>query len=186
MYKDIISKLKNDLSNKRFEHSVRVAKMAEELAARYGVDTKKAYLAGLLHDCAREHTEAELLKYVSQNKLKVKEYELRYPVLLHSEVSAALAKKDFNIMDEEVLDAIRRHTAGGREMSALSKVLFVADFIEAGRKGEMTQIVRTLAQESLDRAVLEKAKFMLEFSKRIKEKLHPDVLGTVEYYKNAR
>lgn len=185
MYKDIIEKLKKNLSKKRFEHCLRVAETAENLAKQYNADPKKAYLAGLLHDSARDLAENELIKYIADKKLKAKEYELQYPVLLHGEVAADMASKVYGVTDPEVILAIKIHTAGGREMSPLSKVVYIADFIEPGRKGDQTNVIRATAQENLDKAVYEKAQFMLEFSKRIKEKVHPDVLATVEYYKHA-
>ena len=46
--------LKEHLSKKRYNHSVNVAGAALELARRYGGDADKAYVAGLLHDCAKD------------------------------------------------------------------------------------------------------------------------------------
>lgn len=185
MFSNIEKKLKQELSVKRYEHSMRVAETAEQLAAANGYEPQRAYLAGLLHDCARDLTDEKLQRYVAEHKLKVKKYDLQYPTLLHAAVSADLAEKKYGIEDKEVLEAVQRHTAGGRNMLPIVKVVYVADFIEPGRPGATTNIIRNLANKSLNKAVLEKARYMLEFSKRIKEKLHPEVLATIEHYKNV-
>ena len=49
-YKD---KLKSTLSEKRYKHSLGVCDEAVKLAEKYGADTEKAYIAGILHDCAK-------------------------------------------------------------------------------------------------------------------------------------
>ena len=50
---EILSELKKDLNSERYEHSIGVAEMAEELARKFNCDTEKAYIAGLLHDRAK-------------------------------------------------------------------------------------------------------------------------------------
>ena len=67
--------LKNTLSERRYIHSLGVMEMAVELAKIYNVDEKKAELAGLLHDNAKEMTPEELLKYVDDNNIKISEVE---------------------------------------------------------------------------------------------------------------
>lgn len=185
MYKEILNKLEKNLSPKRYKHSVRVAETAERLAVKYDADPHLAYLAGLLHDCARDYSGDKLLKYVAAKKLKAKKYELQYPILLHGLVGASLAIEIYGVKDESVLEAIKLHTAGSRNMTALSKIIFIADFIEPGREGSMVDTIRHVVENSLNKAVFEKAQFMLEFSKRVKEKVHPDVLATMEFYKNV-
>ncbi len=52
-YTAIVDWLKDNLSVERFEHTLGTAECAEELAERFGLDAEKAYLCGLLHDCAK-------------------------------------------------------------------------------------------------------------------------------------
>ena len=42
------------LSDKRYHHSLCVAKEAVRLAMRFGADAEKAELAGILHDITKE------------------------------------------------------------------------------------------------------------------------------------
>ena len=45
---------KKNLSPKRYEHTCNVRKLAVKLAKAHGADEKKAALAALLHDIAKE------------------------------------------------------------------------------------------------------------------------------------
>ena len=68
--------LKEHLSKKRYTHSMNVANSAVELAKRYGADADKAYIAGLLHDVAKEIPALELAAIVSKSSLDVCEQSL--------------------------------------------------------------------------------------------------------------
>ena len=50
-YKEII---RPKLTPKRYFHSLCVAEEAVKLAEKYGCDTEKAYVAGVLHDIMKE------------------------------------------------------------------------------------------------------------------------------------
>lgn len=54
-----------------------VANSAVELAKRYGADADKAYVAGLLHDVAKEIPALELAAIVSKSSLDVCDIEKR-------------------------------------------------------------------------------------------------------------
>ena len=56
--REIIDKLRQSLKNDRFAHTMGVAVTAFNMAIYYGIDAKKAYIAGLLHDCAKGMSEA--------------------------------------------------------------------------------------------------------------------------------
>jgi len=76
------------------------------------------------------------------------------PNLAHGEVGAGILKKSFNIDDEEILDPIRWHTYGHLDMSLLSKIVYIADVIEQSRTFDGVEIIRKLAYQSLDDAIL--------------------------------
>ena len=48
------------LSDKRYEHTINVKKMAVKLAKHYGTDPEQAALAALLHDAAKELPKDEM------------------------------------------------------------------------------------------------------------------------------
>jgi predicted HD superfamily hydrolase involved in NAD metabolism len=126
---EIKSWLKENLNSERYEHSIGVSETAVELAERFGVDKKKAHLAGLIHDCAKCLSNEKLLDIINKN-LNVQECEMINPKTFHAPVGAYLAKEEFNIEDEEILSAIRWHTIGKENMTDFEKIIFIADKIE--------------------------------------------------------
>ena len=147
--------LKNTLSERRYIHSLGVMEMAVELAQIYNVDEKKAELAGLLHDNAKEMTPEELLKYVDDNNIKISEVEKINTKILHGKIGADIAKKKYGV-SKEIQEAIEYHTTTNPNMTTLDKIVFVADKIELNRKSATYDIEseRELAKKDLDGAVI--------------------------------
>lgn len=126
--KKAISWLKGNLDEERLLHSLGCAQEAASLAERFGLDSKKAYIAGLLHDCAKCLSKEKLFEIGSH--LDLVEGEDTNSKIIHAPVSAYLAKEEFGIEDEEILSAIRWHTLGRADMTEFEKILFLADKIE--------------------------------------------------------
>lgn len=151
----IKSKLEKVQSTKRFEHTNAVAYTASCLAMKYDVEPDKAYIAGLLHDCAKHLSDERYLELTEKYKLGLDEVELKFPYLLHGKVGALIAKRKFDIEDEDILNAIRFHTTGRPEMSVLEKIVFIADYIEINRKSSKNlKTIRKTAFEDLDMCLL--------------------------------
>ena len=131
MNTDFIKKtLKESLSEERYNHILGTADCATKLAKKYGLDEKKAYLAGLLHDCAKCKSNDELLKIIKQELKNIDEGELQNYKTLHAPVGEYFARTMYNIDDSEILNAIRYHTIGRVNMSLFEKIIFLADKIE--------------------------------------------------------
>lgn len=64
-----------------------------------------------------------------------------------------MAEKKYNIKDKEILDAIRYHTTGRKNMTLLDKIIFISDYIEPGRKFKGIDEIRELAYKDLDLAL---------------------------------
>lgn len=126
---DLMGWLKNNLSEERYEHSLGTADSAKLLAEQYGEDVEKAYVAGLLHDCAKCFTTEKLLEIIESN-LDIEEAEKENYKTLHAPVSSFIAKTEFGVEDVEILSAIRWHTLGNPNMSTFEKIIFLADKIE--------------------------------------------------------
>ncbi len=120
-------------SPKRYQHSVRVAEFALQLAEKHRVDPGKTVLAALLHDIGRELRKKDLRRWASKY-YKIDVIERRQAVLLHGKAGAAIAREQFGVDDEEVLEAITYHTTGKPGMSDLGKIIFIADNAEPERK----------------------------------------------------
>lgn len=146
-YTEIHSWLKNNLNEKRYIHTLGTAECAKELAEKFNLDSDKAYLAGLLHDCAKCFSNEKLLDIIHQH-LNVEECEMLNYKTLHAPVSAYIAEKEFNVTDKEILSAIRWHTLGRLEMTDFEKIVFIADKIEPNtRDKEYSDKIRTLLDE---------------------------------------
>lgn len=137
MNTDFIKKtLKESLSEERYNHTLGTADCALKLAKKYGLDEKKAYLAGLLHDCAKCKSNDELLKIIKQELKNIDEGELQNYKTLHAPVGEYFARTMYNIDDSEILNAIRYHTIGRVNMSLFEKIIFLADKIEENTRDE--------------------------------------------------
>lgn len=153
-YNQARDKLAKVLTAKRFQHSLGVSQTAGDLAGKYGVDVQKARLAGLLHDCARNFSNDNLLQKAEAFAIVMKDVEYCQPVLLHAPVGAYLAKMEYGVDDQEIIDAIRLHTTGGPNMSTLDKILYLADCIEPSREFPGIDKLRSLAATDLNAALL--------------------------------
>lgn len=148
----IKEKLIEDIGERRYKHSLRVAQLAQDLAQIYEVDEEKAYIAGLTHDCAKYNEE----KYIEKLNIDISTYNvisLKDPVL-HSFIGAEVANKVYNISDKDILDAIRYHTTGKESMTILEKIIFIADAIEPRRDFEGINNIRDASRKDLDKTML--------------------------------
>ena len=155
-YTEILKFLKDNLNEERYIHTLGTAECARELAKKYRLDSEKAYLAGLLHDCAKCFSNDKLLDIIHKH-LQVEECEMLNYKTLHAPVSAYIAEKEFHVTDKEILSAIRWHTLGKLDMTDFEKIVFLADKIEPNtRDKEYSSEIRSLLDEEkgLDKALL--------------------------------
>lgn len=138
--------MENELKPKRYEHTLGVAYTAASLAMAHGEDTEKAILAGLLHDCAKCLSANKLISICEKNNIHISDIEKKESAeLLHARVGSFLAHDKYGVEDEDILNAIMYHTTGRPNMSRLEKIIYIADYIEPGRKRavNLSEIRRT-------------------------------------------
>lgn len=126
------------VSEKRFRHVEGVAAVAREIAELAGEDQFLAELAGWLHDGCKEWKDKELVKAAQAYGMKLNQVEKENGHLLHGPVAAFVARDELKIKHEDLLDAVSEHTLGKVEMTDLSKVVFLADCLEASRPKDFT------------------------------------------------
>ena len=154
--------LRSQITSSRYTHTLGVAQTAEALALRYGESPRRARIAGLLHDCAKSEAGA----------------------LEHAERGAEKAEKTFQIEDRGILDAIRCHTTGGPGMPLLSRILYVADYIEPGRdRAPRLPQLRREAETDLDLAVFHIAEDTLSYLMRNGSEIDARTQSVYNYYK---
>lgn len=147
--------LKKRLKPSRFRHSLGVEEMAVFLADRFGVDEEQARVAGLLHDCAREFRNEDMVKEAEKRGIAIGEVERSMPLLLHADIGAQRVREIYGVDDKDVSQAIARHTVGGPQMTKLDKIIWYADMIEPGRDFPGVDELRKLAKTaSLDEMLL--------------------------------
>ena len=177
--------MEKSLDPKRFEHTLGVAYTAAALAMCNQVDTEKAIVAGLLHDCAKCMSHEERINYCKKHKLEVSEYEKQNPALLHAKVGADLCKRKYDVEDAEIASAVRYHTTGRPDMTLLEKIIFIADYLEPHRNdAENLPIVRRRVFEDIDLTLRTILADTLEYLKGQDKVIDPMTALTYEYYMN--
>ncbi len=188
MKKDIIKlrkELEKELDKERFEHSLGVEYTSACLAFIHGEDVQKALVAGLLHDCAKCISDDEKIRIMEKAGIPPLQEELDNHSLLHSKAGAILARDKYGIEDEDILNAIRFHTVGRPAMSLLEKIVYIADFIEPGRKElDIMEAVRKAAFKDIDQTLLWIMESIIKYVESKGYEPAPSSLAAYEYYKN--
>jgi nicotinate-nucleotide adenylyltransferase len=129
---------REDLNRERFLHSRNTALMTWDLCRRFGpahnIDPQLGYLAGLAHDLGKPLSDKELVKVIKNDNGKISQLERERPSLLHGRASAILLRDYFDVHNEAVLEAAALHTAGGKNMGPLAKMVYIADKMEVSRE----------------------------------------------------
>ncbi len=146
MHESFQELVRRTLSQERYLHSTGTADTAASLAKEFGADPDKAYLAGLLHDIAREDLPSDILPEAKSHGIIVRTEDRRLPLLLHGKVAAARAR-ELGVEDPDILDAISSHVAGRRGWTRLEQVVYLADKIEPTRDYPGVARLRSLVQE---------------------------------------
>ena len=183
--KKIRKAMQKELNSKRYEHTLSVAYTAANLAMVHSSDTDKALIAGMLHDCAKCIPDNKLISICEKNSLDISEVEINNPsALLHAKVGAHLAHKKYGINDEDIINAIKYHTTGRPNMSKLEKILYIADYIEPGRKhAPNLKQIRTMAYQDLDATLLKILEDTLSYLTSCDGQIDPMTKETYNYYK---
>lgn len=174
---ELISKIKQAVSSKRFQHILGVEKSALDLAKKNNYSLEKASIAALVHDYAKERTDQEfkeaILKFnLSSDLLNWNNF------IWHGVVGAEFIRTELGIEDEEILNAVRRHTVGDIEMTTLDQIVYVADYIEEGRDFPGVKEARLVASENLKAAVSFETKHTLQFLMENNKVIYPAAILT--------
>lgn len=163
MTREIKRYLKKNLDENRYQHTMNVRKTARKLARRHlhfesrkqrRAYLKKVSLAALLHDIDKGQS-SEVLWRRLKKAPEVAQDDLKSSREIWHAFTAALTARDvFGMADEDVLNAVRYHTTGRSGMSALEKIIYLADCIEPNRHYDGVEEIRRAAREGLDLGIL--------------------------------
>jgi predicted HD superfamily hydrolase involved in NAD metabolism len=175
----VINWLQENVSSHRLQHILGVEATCITLARCHQLDERQAAQAGLMHDLAKFFSPQKLLKIAAEVHLPVDQICAHHPHLLHAEIGAVIAQREFDVQDPEVLTAIANHTLGAPQMSKLSCVVFVADVLEPNRgDSDRLAAMRLVAQENLYKCVQQTSDYSLEYLLSKQKIIHPRTVLT--------
>lgn len=116
------------VSDKRRAHIERVARLMQRWARECDVgaeETRAWHDAALWHDALRDASDETLRAIVPRPDFT--------PEMLHGPAAAAMLEREGE-RRAELLEAVRWHTVGSARWGRLGRALFMADFLEPGRR----------------------------------------------------
>jgi len=168
----------------RFTHTLGVASTAKRLARQYGLDSKKAEIAGLCHDICKCMLQEKMHRWASKgfDEAIIRVYS---PDAMHALAGRMYCEKKLGIDDTDILDAIQYHVYGRPFMSMLEKIIFVSDYIEPSRTFVSDEI-KILAFENLDEAVYASSRGIINHLKRTGKPVNHLGLKTLNAFRPSK
>ena len=183
-FEGIIKRVKKVQTKQRYEHTIGVAYTAASLAMKYEIRIEQAFLAGILHDCAKCFSDQKLLEKCDKNNIIISSFERENPYLLHSKLGAFYASSKYGVKNQDILNAIIYHTTGKPNMSILEKIIFVADYIEPNRyKAYNLDKIRKISFENIDMTVFIILKDTLDYLAKNNLPIDSTSIETYDFYK---
>ena len=129
--KNLMAEVELRLPRKRKAHTENVMAKSLEMAGVYGGDRNKIRVMALAHDLFRDK-------------------DIKGNALTHGPMAADYVRDKYGIDDEEILNGIRYHTTGCRDMGLNGKIIFLADAIEKDRDYAGVESIRKETEKGLD------------------------------------
>ena len=185
-FTNLITRIKNDLKNNlsdfRYEHCLLVADEAKKLAHHYHIDENNAYIAGLVHDIAKEFDDKENAYWIEKYHLSSDLYKPEFKKIIHANIGVVVAKELYSL-DDDICNAVCYHTIGNVPMSLLDKIVFISDKIARKNRSPIIEQTASLAYQDIVKAML----FFIENEKSYLESrgesMHPTTLKLLDCLK---
>lgn len=171
--KEAISYVKPHLTQERFEHTMRVAETAVELANIYKEETYKVELAAIFHDFAKYCPLEELRRWIVNSPLP-KDLLRYHHELWHGPVASLLVERKHGIEDPDIKSAIYYHTTGKANMNKMEMIIFIADYMEPGRSFPGVGETREAARNDLVRACWMASRNTIQYLMKKNAIIYPD------------
>ena len=97
--------------------------------------------------------------------------------LWHAKSGTVFVQYFLGIEDKEVLDAIRYHTTARAGMTQLDKILYLADFTSADRDYDDVDILRGIAEKSMEDAIRYALAYSITDLVQQGRAIHPDTVA---------
>ena len=175
------NKLKIDLSDLRYNHTLRVTNLALKIAKPNKEDLHKVYIAAMLHDCTKElpkDTQLDLMNSYFYDEVSAS------PQIYHQFTGSIIAETSYNILDRDILKAIKFHATASNNMSKLDKIIYCADKLEPGRDLASIKLIE-LCKKDINSGFSEVLKNNYEYLKKFiskDHKIHPLTIAAYNKY----
>lgn len=128
-------KVKVEMGEKRYNHTLHVEKMAQLLGEIYAPEkVPMLRAAALLHDVTKERSSEEHFAIMESHGCKVSDVDRASPKMLHSKTGALIIPDKYPEYSEpELVNAVRYHTTGKPDMTVAEKIIYLADYIDMSR-----------------------------------------------------
>ncbi|MEP6733447.1 MAG: HD domain-containing protein [bacterium] len=161
------------VSEKRRGHIARVTALLDEWARQLKLKKSDAVMwhdAGRLHDALRDAPEALLRELAGS----IPGFTLE---MLHGPAVAELLRREGEAR-QDLLDAIRYHTVGSCDWGRIGRALYMADYLEPGRKFSRADRAYLGAQvpHDFDGTFRQVVRARLEWSLREGMQLYPETV----------
>ena len=146
--------------NERFNHSIGVKNACLKINEFFNLGLDKDILInmGLLHDYSKFLTIDDYKKLLEIYPNATDENYLTYSSKVHHALLGDLAlKHELGINDPIILNAIKYHSTGNKNLDIYSEVLMLADYTEETREGDSFKNARSVLYESNDPINIKKA-----------------------------
>ena len=169
-----ISKISGYVTKQRLNHSIQVARLAYKIAKVNNLENpERYYIAAILHDVGKTSTcdNEDAYKFMKKH---YKEYLDLPKFAYHQFIGEYIAKKDFDIHDEEILEAIKFHCTGNSNMKKIGMVVYASDKIEPTRQFDSTWLINSCLKnwyQGFIDTLTDNKKYLLGHAKDITNKL---------------
>ena len=134
-YTELEARVRGMIKEKRFLHSEGVVSVSRMLAERFGLSPDDAAYIGIYHDAYRYSCDESTPAFCREHGIEVFPEEESEPMLLHGALAAIHFPEDAGgSVPDHFRIAVRHHTLGHKEMGPYGAILYIADYMEPGRK----------------------------------------------------
>ncbi|AFK06114.1 MULTISPECIES: bis(5'-nucleosyl)-tetraphosphatase (symmetrical) YqeK [Mesotoga] len=175
--REVRAKAKSMCSPERFEHILRVERLAKRLSSIHGIDSSGVGLAAVSHDMFRDQAEDELMRLAISFGIDMTEMERVAPVLLHGKVAALYLKEEYGV-DGDVFQAVYWHVSGIPGMSTTGKILMISDIAEEGRDFSEALHIRETAEVDLEKTFVDVIRLKITWAVESDSLLLPETVWT--------
>lgn len=127
------------LPEKRYRHSLSVARLCEQFALNNGYDMHIAYYVGLFHDIAKYMPKEQMEKWMKS----ICPENMKWPLpVWHGFVGAAVTQNIFDIKDPIIYNAIYHHVLGTSK-DPYAMMVFCADKLDPLRGYDSSSLIQT-------------------------------------------